>query len=140
MDSLFGGGVPPSASGYGNMGDQQKARVGARESDLDRLQSALEKAEHPKPQNNSGIPLSEMFDIGAFVRDLDSHSALDTLRRHSQASQQTPLMQQSLGAPVTAPQLSHFGGLQQSHGFTLQMQQQAYYQQQVCPLCIFLSP
>jgi hypothetical protein len=72
--------------------------------------------------------MSQLFDLDAFVRELDSPNALDALRRHSgQAPQQSQLLQSTLGEPLTAPQLSPYNTMQS----VPIAQQQAYLQQQV---------
>lgn len=85
MNNMYGAGGPYRQGGNAmpNMGyDTEHRAVGARESDLDRLQSALEKAEHPRPSPH-GVPLSQTFDPSAYILNLDSPAALESLRRTS---------------------------------------------------------
>lgn len=86
MDGTFGaGGGFPQNSTF-PQGGAQHQRAGARESDLDRLQSALEKAETPRTQPLGGTPLSQSFDPNAYLLELDGVT-LDSLRRSSQQAQ-----------------------------------------------------
>lgn len=89
MNNLYGaaGFQPrPGMAGNPNAADTDHKPVGMRESELDRLQSALERADHPRP-NPSGIPLSQQFDPNAYLLSLDSEAlTLESLRRSSGAS------------------------------------------------------
>lgn len=93
-----------------------KKPLGARESDLDRLQSALERADHPRPP--SSIPMSQGFDINSYLLELDTGGGLDSLRRTSGSIQsldlgtpQQPMMQQQF--PQIPQPLPGFASLPQ---------------------------